>query len=283
MIFFPNCKINLGLRILRKRGDGYHDLETLFYPLGIKDVLEISPLRASPVPPISPAAEHPDRPSFTAYGAPIPGDTDNNLCVKAYELIKKDFPALPPVHIYLYKHIPIGAGLGGGSSDGAFTLTALNQQFHLQLTTAQLLDYAARLGSDCPFFILNTPHIGLGRGERLAPIDLDLKGYKIILIHPQIHISTARAFSLCKPNPSASSIKDIIRQPITTWRNELVNDFEGPVFQMHPELRAIKEMLYTQGAVYAALTGSGSSLFGIFPQDAAPTLPFHFEKFELSC
>ncbi|MBS1665239.1 MAG: 4-(cytidine 5'-diphospho)-2-C-methyl-D-erythritol kinase [Bacteroidetes bacterium] len=277
MILFPNCKINLGLRILRKREDGYHDLETLFFPLGIKDVLEIN--RSTEL-------------TFTAYGAPIPGDESTNLCLKAYHLLKKDFPTLPPIHIHLYKHIPIGAGLGGGSSDGAFTLVSLNQQFHLQLTTPQLLDYAVQLGSDCPFFILNTPHLGSGRGEQLEPIDLDLKGSKIVLINPKIHISTARAFSLCKPTPTGPSIKDIIRQPIQSWRDTLINDFEEPVFRMHPELRTIKETLYAQGALYAALTGSGSSLFGIFRATSSPELlshpttselPSHFEKFELSC
>jgi len=273
MVLFPNCKINLGLRILRKRDDGYHDLETVFYPLAIKDVLEISRAAA---------------PGFTAYGTPIPGDPQNNLCGKAWQLLKKDFPTLPSVHIHLFKQIPIGAGLGGGSSDGAFTLLLLNKQFNLGLTDPQLLDYAAQLGSDCPFFILNTPSLGGGRGEQLQPIPVDLKGYDILLVDPKVHVSTAQAFSLCTPGDKGPAIKDIIQQPVETWRDSLTNDFEEPVFRLHPRLRDIKTLLYDRNAVYASLTGSGSGLFGIFNKGTIPTLtpdspPFHFEKFELSC
>ncbi|MBS1603063.1 MAG: 4-(cytidine 5'-diphospho)-2-C-methyl-D-erythritol kinase [Bacteroidetes bacterium] len=273
MVVFPNCKINLGLRILRKRSDGYHDLATVFYPLAIKDVLEIG--RAP-------------EPGFTAYGIPIPGDPQNNLCLKAWQLLKKEFPGLPSIHIHLYKHIPIGAGLGGGSSDGAFTLLLLNQLFNLGLTEARLLNYAAQLGSDCPFFILNTPSLGGGRGELLQPIPVDLNGYDILLIDPKVHVSTAQAFSLCTPADNGPTIGSIIRQPIETWRNQLTNDFEEPVFRLHPQLRDIKTLLYEKGAVYASLTGSGSSLFGIYKKAGIPalnaeSLPFQFEKFELSC
>jgi len=273
MVVFPNCKINLGLRILRKRSDGYHDLETVFYPIAIKDVLEIT---------------HATELNFTAYGSPIPGDAQNNLCLKAWQLLKKDFPTLPSVHIHLYKHIPIGAGLGGGSSDGAFMLLLLNQQFRLGLETGKLADYAAQLGSDCPFFILNTPSLGGGRGEQLQPIPVDLKGYDILLIDPKVHVSTAEAFSLCTPGDNGPKIKTIIQQPVEAWRHDLTNDFEEPVFRLHPQLRDIKTLLYEKAAVYASLTGSGSSLFGIYKKGAIPTLnadslPFHFEKFELSC
>lgn len=271
MILFPNCKINLGLRILRKREDGYHDLETVFYPLAIKDVLEVN--RDTQL-------------NFTSYGLPIPGDPAGNLAIKAWQLLKKDFPDLPFVHIHLYKHIPIGAGLGGGSSDGAFTLLLLNKQFNLGLDTSQLLSYAAQLGSDCPFFILNTPSFGGGRGEKLTPAQIDLSGYNLVLIDPKVHVSTAQAFSLCTPADSGPSIHEIIQQPIATWKAQLINDFEGPVFQLHPHLRDLKDLLYAHGALYAALTGSGSGLFGIFEKGKPPTLPagpFHFEKFELSC
>jgi 4-diphosphocytidyl-2-C-methyl-D-erythritol kinase len=271
MIFFPNCKINLGLKILRKREDGYHDLETVFYPLAIKDVLEINRDIAL---------------NFTPYGLPIPGDADNNLSIKAWFLLRKDFPDLPFVHIHLYKHIPIGAGLGGGSSDGAFTLLLLNKQFNLELDTNQLLSYAAQLGSDCPFFILNTPSFGGGRGEKLDPAPIDLSGHCIVFIDPKLHVSTAQAFSLCTPSASGPTLREIIQQPISTWKDQLINDFEAPVFQLHPRLRDIKELLYAQGALYAALTGSGSGIFGIFEKGKTPTLPagpFHFEKFELSC
>jgi 4-diphosphocytidyl-2-C-methyl-D-erythritol kinase len=258
MVIFPNCKINLGLKILRKRSDGYHDLETVFYPLALKDVLEIQRDTAL---------------NFTAYGLPIPGDNNGNLCLKAWQLLKKDFPDLPFVHIHLYKHIPIGAGLGGGSSDGASTLLLLNKQLNLGLDTSRLLSYAAELGSDCPFFILNTPSLGGGRGEKLETAKIVLSGHCFVLIDPKLHISTAQAFSLSIPSSAGPSIREIIRQPISTWKDQLINDFEAPVFQLHPRLRDIKELLYTHGAVYAALSGSGSSLFGIFEKGKAPTLP----------
>jgi 4-diphosphocytidyl-2-C-methyl-D-erythritol kinase len=275
MVSFPNCKINLGLRVLRKRPDGYHDLSTVFYPLPLKDVLEI--LHA-PVPAGTPASGPTDTAlsgqtvAFTAYGIPIPGT--GNLCEKAWQLLKADFPTLPAPQIHLYKNIPIGAGLGGGSADGAFTLLALNKQFHLGLDTARMLSYAAQLGSDCPFFILNTPCLGGGRGEQLSPVDLRLSDYVFALVNPGIHISTARAFGLCTPREDVIPIKDIIEQPVSTWPGVLVNDFEEPVLHLHPELRAIKETLYAEGAVYASMTGSGSSFYGLFPRTRTPnTLP----------
>ena len=263
MLFFPNCKINLGLRILRRRADGYHDLETIFYPLPLFDVLE--------------SIRENSEPQFTSYGLPIPGNPNDNLCLKAWRLLKKDFPGLPAAHFHLLKNIPIGAGLGGGSADGAWTLKALNTQFHLGLSQEQLLHYAAQLGSDCPFFILNTPCRGGGRGEQLTPVNLDLSPYTFALVDPGIHISTAQAFSLCTPAENALPLSTIIAQPIAHWRQNLVNDFETPVFQLHPELEKIKPALYAHGALYAALTGSGSSFFGIFPKGQAPDhLSFHF-------
>lgn len=282
MVFFPHSKINLGLRILRKREDGFHELETVFYPLPVRDVLES--VRAEEL-------------LFSQAGLPVPGDPSQNLCLKAFHLLKKDFPELPFVHIHLYKHIPIGAGLGGGSSDGAGMLRLLNDQFHLGLTPEQLTNYAAQLGSDCPFFIGDGPCLGKGRGERLEPLALDLSSYSFLIIHPGIHISTARAFSLCTPRmgggspagagkpvagsgkPVAGSgksvdgtgkpVAEIVAQPVASWAGELVNDFEGPVFGEYPSLRLIKEELYRRGAVYAALTGSGSGLFGIFEKGKA--------------
>jgi 4-diphosphocytidyl-2-C-methyl-D-erythritol kinase len=259
MVFFPNCKINLGLKILRKREDGFHDLETAFYPLAVRDVLEI--IRSEQL-------------EFTATGLPIPGDAEGNLCLKAYQLLKKDFPQLSPVHIYLHKHIPIGAGLGGGSSDGATTLRLLNASFHLQLPDEKLLDYAAQLGSDCPFFILNKPCLAGGRGEKLTPIGLDLQGYSFAIVHPGVHISTAWAFSQCRPDAGGKPIETIIRQPADTWAAELINDFEKPILQSYPELKALKEQLYSQGALYASMTGSGSSFFGIFEKGQLPSLTF---------
>jgi 4-diphosphocytidyl-2-C-methyl-D-erythritol kinase len=253
MVSFPNCKINLGLRVLRKRPDGYHDLSTVFYPLPLRDALEIL---------------HAPGPSFTAYGLPIPGT--GNLCEKAWQLLKTDFPALPDIQIHLYKNIPIGAGLGGGSADGAFTLLALNKQFHLGLDTARLLNYAGQLGSDCPFFILNIPCLGGGRGEELEPISLDLGDYSFVLVNPGIHISTAQAFALCTPHEAGMPLRDIVRQPVDTWAQHLRNDFEEPIFQLHPPLREIKSILYTHGASYASLTGSGSSFYGIFEKRKTP-------------
>jgi len=261
MVFFPNCKINLGLKILRKREDGYHDLETVFYPLAVKDVLEV--IRTE-----SPSL------TFTATGIPIPGGAGGNLVLKAYDLLKKDFPQLPPVNIYLHKHIPIGAGLGGGSSDGATMLRLLNVRFHLQLTEDELLEYAALLGSDCPFFILNKPCAAGGRGEKLVPIELDLSGYSFVIVHPGIHISTPWAFSQCVPATGGKSLAAIIRQPVDTWAEELVNNFEKPVLSSYPELSLIKEQLYSRGALYAAMTGSGSSFFGIFEKGELPSLTF---------
>jgi 4-diphosphocytidyl-2-C-methyl-D-erythritol kinase len=257
MVAFPNCKINLGLNVLRRRGDGYHDLETLFYPLALRDVLEI--VRAESV-------------QFTATGLPIPGNPDANLCLKAWRLLKDQFRDIPPVHIHLHKHIPMGAGLGGGSSDGAHMLSLLNKQFHLQLDIEQLQEHALQLGSDCPFFIVNRPCLGGGRGEQLQPVELDLSGYDFVLVHPDIHISTAWAFSQVRPAPWPKPVAAILAQPIGTWTEELVNDFESPVLEMYPVLRTVKEALYREGAIYASMTGSGSSFFGIFPKGTDPDL-----------
>lgn len=254
MISFPNCKINLGLRVLRKRNDGYHDLETVFYPLPFYDILEI--------------VHAPGNGSFTGTGLPIAGEATNNLCVKAVELLKKDFPELPAIQMHLHKTIPMGAGLGGGSSDGAFTLQLLNQKFRLGLSKDQLLEYALRLGSDCPFFIINKPCFATGRGEQLEEIKVDLLDYRVMLMTPGIHVDTAKAFSETKPVIPSKSVKEIVRQPVTTWRNELVNDFEISVLKNHKEIREIKDFLYAKGAIYASMTGSGSSVFGIFPKDS---------------
>lgn len=256
MLSFPNCKINLGLRILRRREDGYHDLQTVFYPLAIKDALET--IRSQEL-------------NFTSTGRMIPGEASSNLCLKAWQLLKKDFPQLPSVHIHLHKNIPIGAGLGGGSADGAFMLRLLDRQFQLQLSTEKLMSYAGQLGSDCPFFILNKPCLAEGRGEKLEPIRLDLSGYRLALVNPGVHIGTAWAFSQCTPSGEGPSIRGIIAAPVDTWRGQLVNDFEAPVCRAHPELKRIKEKLYQAGAIYASMTGSGSSFFGIFAKDFLPS------------
>ncbi|WP_018612704.1 4-(cytidine 5'-diphospho)-2-C-methyl-D-erythritol kinase [Segetibacter koreensis] len=259
MVLFPNCKINLGLNITEKRADGYHNLETVFYPVAIKDALEIIPA---------------DELSFQLSGLEVNGNKNDNLCLKAYELLKKDFEDLPYVNVYLHKAIPMGAGLGGGSADGAFMLSMLNKKFQLNLSEPQLLKYALQLGSDCPFFIINTPCFATGRGENLVPVNVDLSAYKIVLVNPGIHVSTKEAFSNLSPGMPAKSIQDIIAQPISTWKDELMNDFEKNVFEQFPAIKEIKNILYDAEAIYASMTGSGSTVFGIFESDAELNLTF---------
>ena len=270
MITFPNCKINLGLRILQKRNDGFHDLETFFYPLALKDALEIITIQ--------------DNSQFSISGS-IAIPEDENVCTKAYHLLKKDFPQLGSIKMHLHKIIPVGAGLGGGSADGAFTLILLNKKFNLELSNDQLINYALQLGSDCPFFIINKPCFATGRGEILEPGKLDLSNYKIVVVNPNIHISTAWAFSRITPSVPKKSIKEIIQQPIETWKNELLNDFEGPVFKNHPEIKKIKEQLNDAEAVYSAMSGSGSSVYGIFEKEKQAVFNFPSEYFvkELFC
>ncbi len=254
MLAFPNCKINLGLHILNKREDGFHNLETVFYPVSIKDALEVIAVNDTEL-------------HFTQTGLTVDGNEADNICVKAYQLLKKDFPQLPAAKIHLHKTIPMGAGLGGGSADGAFTLQLLNTKFQLQLTQQQLINYALQLGSDCPFFIINKPCFATGRGEILEPVTLDLSTYKIAIVNPGIHVNTGWAFSQLAPATPAKSIKQIIAQPVQTWKHELKNDFEDAVFAAHPLIKSIKETLYNEGAVYAAMSGSGSTVFGIFSEE----------------
>ena len=259
MVLFPNCKINLGLNIICKRADGYHDLETVFYPINLKDVLEV--IQANET-------------SFHLSGLPVNGNIKDNLCSKAYQLLKDDFPHLPPLSIHLHKAIPLGAGLGGGSSDGAFMLQMVNKKFQLNLSEEQLINYALRLGSDCPFFIINKPCFATGRGENLTPVDVDLSGYKIVLIYPGIHISTKDAFANLFPAVPEKRIPEIIKQPISTWKDDLANDFEKNVFEKFPAIKEIKDRLYNEGAVYSSMTGSGSTIFGIFEESAKINLTF---------
>lgn len=265
MIVYPNCKINLGLRILEKRTDGYHNLETIFYPIPLSDILEI--------------IENPDpenSPNFplSASGLPIQGTPSSNLCVKAYKLLKKDFPKLPWVRVHIHKVIPIGAGLGGGSSNGAFALTTYNQVFNLGISAEKLAEYAAELGSDCPFFISNKPCYAKGRGELLEPIQLDLSAYTFVVVNPGIYINTGDAFRDIKPAFPEKSLTEIIKAPLERWKDELVNDFEIPIFKKYPDIAAIKDDLYVAGALYASMSGSGSTVFGIFRKDKPLTLPF---------
>ena len=253
MITFPNAKINLGLNIVEKRPDGYHNLETIFYPINLQDALEVT------------RRENNDK-EYTLHisGSPLEGEPEDNLVVKAYKLLKKDYPGLLPVDIHMYKHIPACAGLGGGSSDAACMIKLLNDKFSLGLSTERMEEYAVKLGADCAFFIRNKPVFATGIGNLFEPVELSLKGYHIILIKPDIFVSTRDAFAEIKPVRPAVSLKEIVRQPMETWKNSMKNDFEDSVFKKFPEIAAIKDELYDLGAVYAAMSGSGSSVYGIF-------------------
>ncbi len=269
MICFPNCKINLGLNITSKRADGYHNLETVFYPLPLTDVLEIIECNETNIP-------TPSIPFFSISGLPIPGHQSNNLCIKAYQLLQKDFPTLPAVNIHLHKIIPMGAGLGGGSADACFTLELLNNKFKLNLSKNQLIEYAIQLGSDCPFFVINQPSFAKGRGEILNPLTLNLSAYTFVLVHPAIHISTKWAFEQIKPFQQKPSILEIIKTPIENWKSTLINDFELPIANAHPEINNIKNKLYETGAIYASMSGSGSTVFGIYAKNNTPNIQFDF-------
>ena len=273
MIAFPNCKINLGLHITRKRQDGFHDLETVFYPLPLKDAVEITGSRKSEV-----GSQKPDDVELSLSGLPVAGEAANNLCVKAWHLLKRDFPDLPAIHLYLHKAIPMGAGLGGGSADAAFTLQLLNDKFKLGISPEKLLDYALALGSDCPFFLINKPCLATGRGELLQSISLDLSDWSFLLVYPDIHISTGWAFTQITPSLPATPLSTLVQQPVHTWKEALFNDFEAPVCRLHPELGPIKDGLYAAGAVYASMTGSGSCFYGLFPKGKVPDRLFPLYK-----
>lgn len=248
MITFPNAKINIGLNITERRADGYHNLETIFYPVKINDALEVI---------VS------DKLSFQSSGLEIPGRVEDNLCVKGYHLLKKNFD-LPPVAIHLHKHIPIGAGLGGGSADAAFFIALINKKFDLGLTVDQMQDYARQLGADCAFFIENKPVFAFEKGDEFEPVKLDLSNYKIILVMPPVQISTAEAFRGVKPTPVKESLMELIYLPIREWKKYIKNDFEESIFKNHAAIRGVKAVLYEAGALYASMSGSGASVFGIF-------------------
>lgn len=261
MIVFPNIKINLGLSITEKRPDGYHNLETVFYPVALEDALEIRTL---------PKAEK--KITLHQYGMEIAGNPEDNLVAKAYSLLDKEFH-LPPVEIHLYKHIPSGAGLGGGSSDAAFMLKLLNEQFHLNLSEERLEIYAATLGADCAFFIKNKPVYAEGIGNIFSPIELSLRGYQIMIVKPDVFVSTREAFANIHPHHPEHPVKEVIRRPVAEWKDTLINDFEASVFPQHPVIGEIKEELYNQGAIYASMSGSGSSVFGLFaPESSLPEI-----------
>ena len=256
MISFPIAKINLGLNVVEKRPDGYHNLQTVFYPVPIKDALEVQVMDEA-----FPSDYDCD---LKVTNITIEGDEQRNLVVRAYQVLKQDFPTLPRIHTHLWKGIPTQAGMGGGSSDCAYMMLLLNQQFQLGLTDEQLIEYAAKLGADCAFFILSRPCYAEGIGEKLQPIDLSLSGYYIAVVRPDIPVPTKEAFSRIRPHYPAQNCRETVMQPIDTWRDTLINDFEESVFALHPEIGNIKQKLYDMGATYAAMSGSGSALFGLF-------------------
>ena len=267
MIKYPIAKINLGLNVVAKRPDGYHDLETVFYPVGIEDALELQPMDEG-----FPSSVFCD---LKITNMKIDGDEQQNLVVKAYNRLKNIYPQIGRVHAHLFKNIPLQAGMGGGSSDASYMLMALNEMYRLGMSEKEMIDHAAKLGADCPFFIVGRPSYAEGIGERLVPINLSLKGYWLCVVRPDIPVSTREAFSLVKPNPTVKKCREIVMQPIDTWRDELTTDFERSVFALHPEIGAIKDKLYGQGAIYASMSGSGSSGFGIF--DHYVNLEQHFK------
>jgi len=254
MVIFPNAKINIGLNVIERRADGYHNLETIFYPVKINDALEII---------------ESDKLSFESSGLPIPGKIEDNLCIKAYHLLKKDYN-IPPVKIHLHKHIPIGAGLGGGSADAAFFIRLIDQNFNLKLSVAKMQGYARKLGADCAFFIENKPVFAFEVGDEFEPVKLDLSNYKIVLVMPDVQVSTAEAYRGVKPAEVKTSLIELIQLPVASWKKYIKNDFEESIFKNHALIRGVKADLYQAGALFASMSGSGASVFGIF--DKTPDL-----------
>jgi len=265
MILFPPAKINLGLHILFKRKDGYHELETSMIPIPFKDILEIIPYESF---------------EFKQTGLSIPGEIKDNLCVKAYELMKTHFN-IPPIYIHLRKIIPMGGGLGGGSADAAYVLTGINSLFNLNVSNSKLEELAGQLGSDCPFFVQNHPQIAKGRGEILSEIKIDIKGYYLKIVNIGIHVGTKEAYEGAVFSTNLKTVSEIISQPISTWKDELQNDFEKTVFAIYPELAKVKEQLYFEGAIYSAMSGSGSTMFGIFKEEPSKSYDKKSEIIEL--
>ncbi len=253
MICFPNGKINLGLRITEKRSDAYHNLDTVFVPLEIHDALEFQEATET---------------SFFLSGDPVPGNPNDNFVVKALNLMRENFPGIPPQTIHLLKHIPNGAGMGGGSSDASFMIRALNETYSLNMNQDDMKKIALEIGSDCPFFIENKPCYGQSRGEDLTPLNLDLSKWEILLIKPGIHIPTSWAFQQIQVGMPEQSCREIMALPVSSWKNILLNDFEAPIFKQYPAIATLKDQLYAHGAVYASMSGSGSSLYGLFDSDS---------------
>ena len=279
MLAFPNVKINLGLNVVAKRADGYHTLQSVFYPVkGLFDVLELLPATEAAnieytdktVKPLAVDYATVGKLQLAVTGIAIPGNADDNLLVKAYNVIDAEHN-LPEAKAHLHKLVPTGAGIGGGSADGTFFIKLLNDVFKLALDDAAIQAYAAQLGSDCPFFILNNPAYVFSRGDEFEAIDLLLEGYYITIVKPPIHVSTAAAFANIIPAMPEKNVKDIVQLPIEQWKGFLANDFEASVAKQFPQITDIKEQLYTSGAIYASMSGSGSSVYGIFKEE--PVLP----------
>lgn len=258
MISFPNAKINIGLLITGKRPDGFHNLETVFFPVRWSDALEIA---------------YSEELNFSSSGIEIACSSESNLVMKAYQLISEDFN-IPPLRIHLHKQIPFGAGLGGGSADGAFMLRMLNKTFALNISHEKMIEYAARLGSDCPFFMINQPVFATGRGEVMSPIHISLKGLSLLMVKPSVVVSTASAFRYVVAQQPENSLLDLVQLPVTEWKGNIFNQFETSVFQQFPEIEEIKNQLYNMGAIYASMSGSGSCVFGLFVE-----LPENVETF----
>lgn len=254
MILYPNAKINIGLNVVEKRPDGYHNLETVFYPIPVQDALEVTPAQS-----LSSEKGY----QLKVMGTVLDGSPDDNLIVRAYRLLRDEY-RLPPVTLHLYKHIPTGAGLGGGSADAAFTIRALNDQFKLNLSDEKMEELAAKLGADCAFFIKNKPVFATGIGNEFHSLELSLKGKVLVLVKPDTFVSTKDAYALVNPKKPEKSLPELLAQPIEMWKDTIVNDFEMSVFKKYPEIACIKDKLYDLGAVYASMSGSGSSVYGIF-------------------
>lgn len=248
MICFPNAKINLGLSVIARRNDGFHEIESILYPVPVFDVIEFKVANSFRI---------------VQYGIPLQAAREENILFNTWQYLNQEY-SVPPVEIHLIKNIPVGSGLGGGSADATFFLKAIDQQFSLSLNSTELKELAASIGSDCPFFVDNKPAFVSARGEKTTPVEISLKNKYLVLVVPEIRVSTAKAYSIVKPEIPEKSIKEIVLQPYETWKYELINDFEKPIFELYPELGLIKKQLYQKGACYVSMSGSGSTIFGIF-------------------
>lgn len=268
MLLFPNCKINLGLHVVSKRPDGFHSIETVFYPISWCDALEVIENK-----------ENKEEFVFTQSGLPISGLPEQNLIFKAWQLIKEESD-LPPIQVHLHKNIPMGAGLGGGSSDAAFFINLVDKKFNLKLSQIKKISIANQIGSDCAFFINNQPVFAQGKGDEFAELELDLSMYYILIVYPNIHSNTKDAYSALVPTKPLNDLRQILSEyPIEKWKNLLVNDFEKPLFDKYPKIAELKKNLYASGAMYASMSGSGSAVFGIFRSEPKLTLDKEYSHY----